>query len=278
MPLGTARRVGGGYEVNGSWPYASGSQHADWAMVSAKTVGNEAEEGICMLFAPIGVSGFAIENTWHVTGMRGSSSNSLAAKQTFVSEDCVLAGDWAKAIGTSVEDADPRDNWPFATVGGLYLIPPVLGAARKLLDLVVANAGKKGVMHWDYPRQVSSHVVLHQIGESAIEIDTALQMVLQAADAVDTTAQQRRLTRTEQVRFQAAQGFAMQLVRTAADRLMSVAGSSGFAASSALQRAWRDIAVGSRHAFLNSDQSFELYGRELTGEPLQSPYFKDLPN
>src|SRR5712692_2643089 len=32
MPTGTARRVGGGYVVDGSWPYASGSQFADWGM------------------------------------------------------------------------------------------------------------------------------------------------------------------------------------------------------------------------------------------------------
>jgi alkylation response protein AidB-like acyl-CoA dehydrogenase len=65
----------------------------------------------------------------------------------------------------------------------------------------------------------------------------------------------------------------MKMIRQAAERLMDIGGASAFASANPLQRAWRDIALGSRHAFVNSRQSFELLGRCLAGEPLQSMLF-----
>jgi len=85
-----------------------------------------------------------------------------------------------------------------------------------------------------------------------MEIDTAWMHVSQVADALDITAQAGPLSQSEQVRLQAAQGFAMKMLRQASERLMDLGGASAFATSSALQRAWRDISLGSRHAFVNS--------------------------
>ena len=67
----------------------------------------------------------------------------------------------------------------------------------------------------------------------------------------------------------------MKLLRNAAERLMDIGGSSGFASASQLQRAWRDIAVGSRHGFLNTLQSCELYGRSLAGEALHNAAYRN---
>ncbi|MFF8729353.1 hypothetical protein ACF073_23055 [Streptomyces sp. NPDC015171] len=40
---------------------------------------------------------------------------------------------------------------------------------------------------------------------------------------------------------------------------------SGFGESNPLQRIWRDIETGSRHAVLNPDVATELYGKSLFG-------------
>jgi alkylation response protein AidB-like acyl-CoA dehydrogenase len=159
---------------------------------------------------------------------------------------------------------------------GLALLAPLLGAADNLLGLILANVGKKPITHWDYARQADSHVVLQQIGEAAMEIDTAWLHILRTADALDITAQAGPVSPSEQVRLQAAEGFAMGMIRQAADRLMDVGGASAFTLSNPLQRAWRDIALGSRHAFVNTGQSLELYGRHLAGERLQSGFFRSV--
>ena len=60
-------------------------------------------------------------------------------------------------------------------------------------------------------------------------------------------------------------GFAARRLREAIDALMSIGGASGFAASSPLQRMWRDASIATRHVLLATDPSLEVYGRALLG-------------
>jgi alkylation response protein AidB-like acyl-CoA dehydrogenase len=60
-------------------------------------------------------------------------------------------------------------------------------------------------------------------------------------------------------------GYAARLLREAIDALMSIGGASGFAASSPLQRMWRDANIAARHALLATDPALEIYGRALLG-------------
>ena len=66
----------------------------------------------------------------------------------------------------------------------------------------------------------------------------------------------------------------MSLVRSAANRLLDISGSGAFAIANPLQRFWRDINMGSRHAFLSTYPSMELYGRILVGRDSNNIEFK----
>jgi alkylation response protein AidB-like acyl-CoA dehydrogenase len=277
MIMGTARQVEGGYRVDGVWPYASGSQFASWGMGGVKLLSGEgAELGVGFAFMPIGEDGLSIKDTWHVAGMRGSASNNMVAADVFVPNELMRATGPRPWPETDVKDptVEPRDRWPSAAILPLGVVAPMLGAARNMLDRTIASLDKKAVTFWDYQRQSDSQVVLGQVGEAAIEIESAYMHVLRVADAFDETAQTRALTTAEQVRLQADCGYAMNLVRRAAERLMDIGGASAFAQSNPLQRAWRDIALGSRHAFLNTPQSLEMYGRSLAGEALQNAVYR----
>jgi alkylation response protein AidB-like acyl-CoA dehydrogenase len=277
MNTGTAKRVDGGYRVDGVWPYASGSQFAAWGMGGVRIVADDRSDlGVGLAFMPFGEDGLQIKDTWHVAGMRASASNNMVAAGLFVPDDLLRILGHAPPPRDVLDNpaAEARDRWPFAVIFPLGVVAPMLGAARNMLDCTLANLDKKAVTFWDYPRQSDSQVVLEQVGEAAIEIDSAFLHVLRVADAFDETAQTRALTAAEQVRLQADCGYAMSLVRRASERLMDIGGASAFAQSNPLQRAWRDIALGSRHAFLNSSQSLEMYGRSLAGQPLQNAVYR----
>jgi len=246
-------------------------------MGGVKIVSDDGSElGVGLAFMPFGGNGLSIKDTWHVAGMRGSASNNMVAKELFVPDDLLGSNSQRRSPDDIINDprSEPRDKWPLAVIFPLGVIAPMLGAARNMLERTISSLDKKAVTFWDYPRQSDSQVVLEQVGEAAIEIDSAFLHVLHVADALDETAQTRALSAAEQVRMQADCGYAMSLVRRAAERLMDVGGASAFAESNPLQRAWRDIALGSRHAFLNSAQSLEMYGRSLAGQPLQNPVYR----
>src|SRR5712671_3515054 len=62
MNVGIARRVEGGYVVDGSWPYASGSQFASWGMGGVKIISDDGSDlGVGMAFMPFGDSGLSIK-------------------------------------------------------------------------------------------------------------------------------------------------------------------------------------------------------------------------
>jgi alkylation response protein AidB-like acyl-CoA dehydrogenase len=108
-------------------------------------------------------------------------------------------------------------------------------------------------------------VVLEQIGEAAMRIDTAWLHTRRAAKVVEDATMTGPLDAKTGARCRADAGYAMAQVRQAVDTLMNVAGTSAFAESNPLQRIWRDVNVASRHGYLASKPNLELYGRAYCG-------------
>ena len=60
-------------------------------------------------------------------------------------------------------------------------------------------------------------------------------------------------------------GWAIEHVTKAIDILLYAHGAGSFAEVNALQRLWRDSAVGARHAVTLPAVSYEIYGKSLLG-------------
>ena len=267
-PTGVATRVDGGYSVTGKWGYASGCLHADWAVLAVRFAdGAEDPAGMGLAFLPVNAKGVSITDTWRMAGVAGSGSNTVALDDVLVPEHMIvsLAGDVRNAWLT--EDLiEPRDRWVDEVSVPLGVIAPSIGAVEAMLDIVTAGIDTKTVTHWKYPVQSDSEVLLEQLGLARMEVESAWLHLGRAAATSDVLAQQRAVTGHEKARGQADCGYATKLMRSAADRLMDIAGSSGFATANPLQRFWRDVGVGTRHSFINAHASLELYGRVAAGK------------
>jgi len=106
-----------------------------------------------LAFMPIGAGGLRIDNTWHVTGMRGSASDTIVAEDLFVPRELLSHTSPQQVEGPPPFDLEPRDKWPTAVYLGLASLAPLLGGARNLLERTLAGVHKKPITHWDYPRQ-----------------------------------------------------------------------------------------------------------------------------
>ena len=265
-PGGMAVPADGGFVVNGSWSYATGCWHAHWAMggvMVADAQGNVVDGGT--IYAPM--SELTIEDTWHVAGMRGTGSATIVAKDVFVPKRRIsLQSEMgAKFEQMDFSKAEPVDLRPFAEVFALVLLGPVLGAAEAALELVAGSVGRRGISYFTFEKQSDSHVVLEQIAEAAMRIDTAWLHTRRAAGVVEAATMTGPLDAKTGTRCRADAGYAMAQVRQAVDTLMNVAGTSAFAESNALQRIWRDVNVASRHGYLATKPNLELYGRAYCG-------------
>jgi alkylation response protein AidB-like acyl-CoA dehydrogenase len=105
-------------------------------------------------------------------------------------------------------------------------------------------------------------------------IHTAHVLMDTANRGLDEAAIARRpLEYLEQTRNKGETVFATDLLAKAVDKLMYVAGSSGFMENTPLQRYWRDLNCAARHAANVPNVGYEMYGRALMGvEPNIAPH------
>lgn len=269
-PSADVRKVEGGYQVSGQWPWASGSWHADWALVGI-VVPDEAGKPVDQALAFIPMSELSIKETWFVAGMKGTGSNTVIAEDVFVPEHRLhsvpraIENDYATE---HTEEALYRSS--FIPVLTLVLAGPQLGLGRAALRFVMDKAPKRGISYTKFERQIDSTAFQLQIANAATLIDTAhLHAFRAAADIDDAAAAGEKLSYLRRARVRADTAYAITKIREAIDALLSAHGASSFAEVSPLQRIWRDSNTAGRHAVIDPLVNQEVYGKALLGIPYE---------
>lgn len=262
-PSGTARRSGESYVVSGKWAFASGSFHASW-FAGGVLVQDEGGKLIGPGMALMPFSDLRIEDTWFVAGMCGTASN------TVVADSVVVPAGRITLLSDGPEEArEPADRWPVGSVLALVLTGSLLGAAQACADLVVEKAPKRALSYTSYGSTTSSMVAVSEVARARLDLDSAWLHAFQAAGYIDAVGAGAARDPIEEARLRGQCGYLTELLRRGVDTLINVAGAGSFASTSPLQRYWRDLAVGSRHAFLATNVALETYGRGLFGlEPV----------
>ena len=80
-PAGTAVPVSGGYRVSGRWAFASGCEDCQWLFGNCMEDRDGAPQLRTALFSPDQIE---IEDTWVVSGLCGTGSHHLVARDVFV--------------------------------------------------------------------------------------------------------------------------------------------------------------------------------------------------
>jgi 3-hydroxy-9,10-secoandrosta-1,3,5(10)-triene-9,17-dione monooxygenase len=262
-PLGTATPTDGGYRVGGKWPFASGSFHSTWFLGGVLLVDDAGEvSGAGMVAVPR--SDFTIDDTWFVAGMCGTASNTVVVDDVFVPASRFTPLQEA-GIEPGGDPADAADLWPLGPVLALILIGPLLGAAQTCADLVTEKAPKRALSYTTYSATTESMVALTEVARARLDIDSACLHAFQAAAYIDAVGAGAPRDALDEARLRGQCGYLASLLRQGVDTLLDVAGAGSFASANVLQRHWRDLNVGSRHAFLATNVALETYGRALFG-------------
>ena len=265
-PSAEAARIEGGYRLTGSWGWASGCLHAQWAVVGFP-VPDERGEIVDQGLALVPMSDLSIEDTWFVAGMRGTGSNTLIARGVVVPEHRVISIPSAIAGRYGTEHTgEALYRSAFVPVAALVLAGPQLGLAQAALDLVIEKAPKRSISYTYYDVQTEAPTVQLAVAKAASLVDAAHLFAYRAAADIDQAAADGGYPDyTARARVRMDTGAAIENAREAIRVLVSAHGASSFAESSPLQRIWRDCEVASRHAVISPAISAEVYGRALLG-------------
>lgn len=267
-PPGKAKKVDGGYIINGSWPYSSGSRQATWYQGGCMIddASGPVVPGINMAYFPM--SAIEIVDSWFVTGMQGTGSDTVVAKDVFIPDHMMVTMD--KPFG----HIEPGKKHVGAASDFLPVVPTVratglaqlLGGAEYMLELMEADAPKKNIVTTTYAKRSDSHVHIYELGKVAAQLDNAKILLLDATAQLDSAALAgRKFSQLEAAKHKAQCSTVVELIHGAIEKLMFLAGSSAFSLTNPLQRYWRDLHVGLRHVQNIPQLGFEIYGRDRLG-------------
>jgi len=264
-PPGTARKVDGGYIVNGAWPYTSGSRQAFWAQSGVLIDASDGPvvPGINMCYIPF--TELEMRDTWFMTGMQGTGSDTSVARDVFVPDHLMVT--MAKPFG----HVEPNKQYWGAPSDVLPVVPSVratglaqlLGAAEAMLEIVEAESKKKPIVTTFFKTRVESGTVLHDLGEVAAQLDTARLLLFTATGTLDDVALTgREFPTLERAKHKAQCAQIVDLIHKSIETIMFISGSSAFALTNPLSRYWRDVHVGLRHITNVPFLSYEIYARD----------------
>ncbi len=265
--LGRAERADGGVRLSGKWPYGSGSLHAGWALLGYAEPGVEGPESARVALVPM--SSLTIEDTWQVSGLKGTGSHTLVAADVFVPAAHSLELD--PVMSGSLRDRYPGEasfDTPFSMVMCTLAAGPMLGLGRAMLDLTLATIGKRAIYTTVYDKASDAPTVQIQLGEAASLIDSAAMFAERlTADADRHAAASAMPGPVERARVRMDTAAIALHVARAMELLININGASSFSEKNPVQRMSRDFEVMRRHASVATELSKEHYGRALLGKP-----------
>jgi 3-hydroxy-9,10-secoandrosta-1,3,5(10)-triene-9,17-dione monooxygenase len=243
-PTGKAVPREGGYLLSGRFPFASGSDHADWYIVGAMIAGADGQPFPHTFLVPR--RAVKIIDDWHTMGLCGTGSKTLEIDETFVPAHRVIP-------------IPPL----LGGVAPLGLQAALIGSAWGALEHFVAETRAKPAK-WNAVAPAQSEHVQVAVGESWADIHTAWSMLKGTiAECNDHTGMNTPSYSAEQCRRnRAANSVISRLTNAAVERVMALAGGNGIY-HTPLSRAVRDVRAGSQHMATNTNVAAMEIGKAL---------------
>src|SRR5437764_7024510 len=262
-PRAAAKRVAGGWRLSGRFPFSSGCDYAQWAILGAFLGGMGDPRHIDYLLAPL--AEIEIVDDWQVLGLAGTGSKSLVLHDVFIPEHrCVMVSDLFAGTppGALVHPDYPVLRAPRGFLVSYSLPPVAIALGRRALD--IACAALAGRVSRGVNKLAESEVVQMAIGEAAAAIDVAT-MLLHTGREASTAALSsgRKITEAEALRARRDMVYAQHQVSCAVDRLCELNGARWVYDNDELGAIRRDIMTILTHHAASRQAAMAPYGRML---------------
>jgi alkylation response protein AidB-like acyl-CoA dehydrogenase len=228
VPATRARRVEGGYHINGRKAFASMLEAADYCAVLTYPEGATSPSAAILLLVPRQAPGRRVEQVWDTLGMRATCSDSLILEDCWVAEDAVLL---------HTDDIVPfrrhGANWLWGSYTAVYL--GVGLAAYKEITRVLRERRPRG-----YTQSLAYHPdVRRQVAEMSVDLEAARLMTYHSAWLSDTQGS----TPTTLAALYRAKYLVGEAVTRVTRTALTLGGAHALFKTSPLERLFRDGAV-----------------------------------
>jgi alkylation response protein AidB-like acyl-CoA dehydrogenase len=276
-PTGIARRVEGGYVLNGRWSFSSGTDECQWVFLGAM-VGDESGEVADppdSLHVVLPRSDYTIvDGSWEVAGLGGTGSKDVIVADAFIPEYRTLRAaeflDQTFAKKSDRWDDSPLYRMPWSSIFPNAITAAVIGACEGVIEA-----------HLDYQRNrispfvgpaVEDSLALHAVGKAASDVHSARTQMLwnvgRAYDIVSAGGEVDLAFRTAARRDQVRGSWrAVEAI----DELVPLSGGSAMRLQNPMQRLWRDAHMGLHHGINVSNGVYQFYTSQRLGIETDPP-------
>jgi len=265
-PTGRATVTDRAYLLNGRWPFASGSRHADW-MIGGFVVHDGDRPVITAAGTPEMRIGFfpaasaTIDPTWDVIGLAGTGSNDIIAGDlTVAAEYTAVPYAATPAVVSPLTMLSPYNILMVLFAG----VP--LGVARRALDELFSLAGTKR-----RPGQDGSFRDDPVVSDFAMSAEPALRAArLLVLDTFAGTEQRLQkgddLAPRDRAAVAAVVMHAMRVGRDITAQAYRLGGTTATSRTHPLRRCHHDLAAAAQHIAFGTDLRRRV-GQSLLGAP-----------
>src|SRR3954451_20469681 len=272
FPAGRARRVEGGYRLQGHWPFSSGVDSSEWNMLAGIVASDDEADGVEYRIFLLPKRDYRIIDTWHASGLRGTGSNDVEATDVFVPEPMTLSVSECAGGPTPGSKVNPG---PLYTLPVFSLFPYVLsgvalGNAQGCLDDYIEIARHR-VSTYNRAKIGDLQSTKIKIAEASAKIDAA--RLIMRSTCIQAMADARAghipdMAAKTKARRDGA--YAVNLCTEAVSLLFAASGARGLYTSGALQRQFRDASAINSHIAFNFDAQGTNFGRVALGLPSEN--------
>jgi len=222
----TARKVNGGYVLNGSKIFITNGGESEIVTVLAYTNREKGNKGISMLLVENGDKGFTAGKQEHKMGIHGSDTRELVFEDVFLPDDRVLG---SEGIGFKV--LMQTFNYTRPAVGA-----QALGIAQGALEAAV-NYAKERVQ---FGKPLASFQGMQwMLAEMALGVETARTLVYRAASMIDSEPESPDIPQISSMAKWHASDVAMKVTTDA----VQIFGGYGYTREYPVERMMRDAKI-----------------------------------
>jgi len=272
FPAGRARKVDGGYRLQGHWPFSSGVDACAWNMLAGIVSSDDEADGIEYRIFLLPRADYKILDMWNAAGLKGTGSNDVAVDDVFVADLMSLSvADIAggPSPGSAV-NSNPLYTLPVFALFPFVLSGVALGNAQACLDGYIEVARHRATT---YSRAKIGDLQSTQIkiAEASAKIDAA-RLIMRSACIEAMSGAERGYVPDMAVktRWRRDGAYAVNLCTEAVSLLFAASGARGLFAEAPLQRQFRDANAINSHLAFNFDASGTNYGRVALDLPSQN--------
>lgn len=266
-----ARPENGDYRISGKWPFASGCDHADWALIGVNFPVDGSEALTQQGFLLAQKSEFSIEDDWFAVGLAGTGSKSVVCENQLIPARRRVTLDELNTGLTPGAKAlkSPLYRIPLLSALPSAIVSPALGILEGAIQDFISTTGlqkTRGAVVAGGAKVSEFATVQSRLGEASATLAAGKALIHSELSEIQKRANSgKAFTTDNRIQARLSQAFSVKLAVQGIDALYGATGGAGLYLGQRIQRAWRDIHAVSHHVSLNWDAVSTMYGQNSLG-------------